>query len=225
MTQQQTVHSSMSLLEKTQSLIQVERSLTATLERVEPWLTTSSTSSSTSTSCSTKNTNLFGKRVRPIPTTMEQVHQVLAVGRNLASRTSAPAGWNPMAPVVGFSTPNPLPHQLRGGALAALQLERARQAERDRKRQRKEEAEAAKKLMAETTTNSSSQEGVAAAADESKDKQQQANPTTRDNENRPKAPVPVRRTTSQQRPQQQVLATTMNLSDSSSSEEESEDES
>ena len=58
----------------------------------------------------------------------------MAVARNLANRTSAPVGWNPMAPVIGFSTPNPMPHQLRGGALATLQLERAKQAESDKKR-------------------------------------------------------------------------------------------
>ena len=127
----------LSLLEKTQALIDVERSLTATMEKVEPWLTSN-----------TFKTNHF-KRARPIPTNMDQVKQVLAVSRNFASRTSAPAGWNPMAPVVGFSTPNPLPHQLRGGAMAALQLERARQAENDKKRRRQaeeEEEKAAKKL-------------------------------------------------------------------------------
>ena len=111
--------STLELLEKLQSVIQVEKALTETLERVEPWLRSS------------QSTN---PRVRPLPTSLEQAEQVLAVARNLANRTSAPAGWNPMAPVIGFSTPNPMPHQLRGGALATLQLERAKQAEADKKR-------------------------------------------------------------------------------------------
>jgi len=106
-------------------MIEVERALTAAMEKVEPWLTT--------------RVKPNRPRVRPIPTNMEEANQVLAVARNLASRTSAPAGWNPNAPVVGFTTPNPLPHQLRGGALAALQLERAKQAEHDKKRQKMEQ--------------------------------------------------------------------------------------
>jgi hypothetical protein len=35
--------------------------------------------------------------------------------------------WNPNLPVIGFATPNPLPHQLRGGALGAMQLKLARE--------------------------------------------------------------------------------------------------
>jgi len=198
------VPSSMSLLEKTQALIEVERSLTATLEKVEPWLTRSTLRPS--------STHRFEKRVRPIPATMEQVRQVLAVARNYSSRTSAPAGWNPAAPVMGFSTPNPLPHQLRGGALAALQLERARQEERSQKRKRqqeeKEEQAKAKKM----------------AEQEQESKNKAANTTTASNDpaeaepNKKSAGSPTVRRTS--RPQPQVIQTTMNLSDSSSSEED-----
>lgn len=118
------------LLKKTKTMMELERSLTATLDKVEPWLV--------------HNAQLPNRpRVRPIPKTMQEAERVLAVARVLASRTSAPAGWNPAAPVVGFSTPNPLPHQLRGGALAALQLDRARQSERLGKRQRKQAEEEA----------------------------------------------------------------------------------
>ena len=78
----------------------------------------------------------------------------------MASRTSAPAGWNPQAPLTGFSTPNPLPHQLRGGVLAARQLEDAKQAERDEKRRKLEEKrmkiEESKKLEGKSETNSTS---------------------------------------------------------------------
>lgn len=122
------------LLESAQALVQIERSLTAALEDAEPWLPKSSSSSMSATN---------GPFVRPLPKTVEQVEQVLAVARNLAARTSAPAGWNPQAPVVGFATPNPLPHQLRGGALGTLQLQRAKQQliiEESKKRKREKEA-------------------------------------------------------------------------------------
>jgi len=69
----------------------------------------------------------------PTPQSMEEVKTVLAVARTYADRTSAPSGWNPNVPIYGFVTPNPLPHQLRGGQLAALQLQQAHE-ERERKR-------------------------------------------------------------------------------------------
>lgn len=198
-----TYASSMSLLVKMQALIEVERSLTATLERVDPWLPQNTLKPSS---------RAYAKRVRPIPTNMEQVEQVLAVARSYSSRTSAPAGWNPAAPVIGFSTPNPMPHQLRGGALAALQLERARQEERSQKRKRQEEEQEkakAKKMAEEKESKSNKPAGT----------------------NQPVAPMDsaptkpgsqsVRRAS---RPAPQVLQTTMNLSDSSSSEEESDEE-
>ena len=117
------------LLKKAQAMIELEQSLTATIEKVEPWLP----------NCNAGNNTSSRPRVRPLPTSMEQVDVILAVARNWAARTSAPAGWNPAAPVMGFTTPNPMPHQLRGGALAGMQLERARQGERDKKRQRLEQ--------------------------------------------------------------------------------------
>jgi hypothetical protein len=119
-------------LRKVQMIMQIETSLTQVMEKVEPWLVHSNVNSATSSL----------PRVRPIPTNMKETNSILAVARNLSARTSAPAGWNPSAPVMGFSTPNPLPHQLRGGALAALQWERARQAEQEKKkRQREQEIE------------------------------------------------------------------------------------
>ena len=198
---------SMSLLETTQKLIEVERSLTSTLERVEPWLPQNTTNPSA--------WHAFTRRVRPIPTSMEQVETILAVARNYSSRTSAPAGWNPSAPVVGFATPNPLPHQLRGGALAALELERARQEERSqkRKRQAEEEEKAKAKKAAEVESKKS---------EEIKESELSGKPpsakTTQDHNQ-----VGVRRT-SAARPAPPVLHTTMNLSDSSSDEDESDDE-
>merc|ERR1719491_1759067 len=48
---------------------------------------------------------------------MDTVNEVLALARTLSSRTSAPCSWDPTMPMVNFATPNPLPHQIRGGAL------------------------------------------------------------------------------------------------------------
>lgn len=186
-------------------VIEVERSLTLTLEKVEPWLT----NSARTTNPRGANVHGFGKRVRSIPTTMEQVKQVLAVGRNYSSRTSAPAGWNPAAPVMGFSTPNPLPHQLRGGALAALQLERARQEERSQKRKRQEAEEEqakAKKIEAEEKVKSSTNRAVVSDRPTGTAKKPDDTNTRKPS-----------------RPQPQVMQTTMNLSDSSSEEESDSD--
>ena len=80
----------------------------------------------------------------PTPQSMEEVTTVLAVARTYADRTSAPSGWNPNVPIFGFVTPNPLPHQLRGGQLAALQLQQA-QEERERKRKAVREEQEEKK--------------------------------------------------------------------------------
>ena len=193
-------HSS-SLLEKLQAMIELEKSLTESLEHAEPWLSSTSTTSTTTQ-----------PRVRPIPSTMEQAHRVLAVARNLAARTSAPAGWNPTAPVVGFSTPNPLPHQLRGGALAALQLERARQVELDRKRQKQQQQQdfvATKKA-----------EAVAEEEDDDMASSTEVDPKRRDMRHKERV---QHRTARVEAPAQPKVQVSMNLSDSSSSDEEDSD--
>jgi hypothetical protein len=233
----------MTLLEKTQALIEMERSLTFSLERVEPWLPSSAGSA-------------YGNRIRPVPTTMEQVLKVLAVARNYSTRTSAPAGWNPNAPVIGFSTPNPLPHQLRGGALAALELERARQTERDKKRKRQQQQEEMKAAAA----SKEREDAAAAAAAEVEltsgtcpSKEQDGDNKSHNNNNNNSNPTsdrqalgdtvsrpvairqPDRRNSragsiqqqqqqhqQQQQQQRPVVQTTMNLSDSSSSDDDSD---
>jgi hypothetical protein len=137
------------LLQQTQQLIHVEKRLTALLRETEPWLPTAVA-------------HPHRRRVRPIPTTMEQVEGILALGRKYAAQTSAPAGWNPAAPLVGFTTPAPLPNQLRAGCLAALQLERAqahlkRQREQAVARQQaKEEAAKAEAAPSETANSTKS---------------------------------------------------------------------
>lgn len=116
------------MLDRVQALVDLERSLTEAMENAATWLP--------------------GGKARPLPTSMGDVHKVLNVARNLAPRTSAPVGWNPQAPVIGFTTPNPMPHQLRGGALGALQLEMARKQQKEAKQEqleRKREREEAKK--------------------------------------------------------------------------------
>lgn len=164
------------LLDRVEALVELERSLTTAIEKAEPWLT--------------------GGR-RPLPTSIAEVDQVLCVARNLASRTSAPAGWNPQAPVMGFATPNPLPHQLRGGALGTLQLELVRKSQKseqqEKKKRMQEEAEAAqaKRHKAQPTATKG--------------------PTTAAKQHR-------------QRPRQKVIVANMNLSDDSSSEEEESDD-
>ena len=96
------------LLDRTTTIMEAEMALTRILEKVDPWLKAA-------------DVNPHHRRVRPIPSTMEEAKTILSVARNLSNRTSAPAGWNPGAPITNFATPNPLPNQLRGGALAALQ--------------------------------------------------------------------------------------------------------
>lgn len=171
-----------SLLDRAQRLVELERSLAAAMEKAEPWLE--------------------GGNARPLPATMEEVLNVLNVARNLASRASAPAGWNPQAPVIGFTTPNPMPHQLRGGALGALQLEMARKHQQDEQQEqleRKREREEAKK-------------------------KEETNQAKRPAPTKQAPPTGVARPVQQPRPRQQVMVVDMNLSDSSSEEEESDEE-
>lgn len=133
-------------IEKIHALIEMEAKLTKRLEEVEPWLPSVALH---------RHSSL--PRVRPIPTTMEEVERILAVARSFAARTSAPAGWNPNAPVIGFSTPSPMPHHLRGGALAALQLQRAQAAQLERKRQRTQQQERQEKAQAMDVTEDQQQ--------------------------------------------------------------------
>ena len=124
---------SLRALQKTQALMEMERSLSMSMERAEPWLAMGGGDGHPTAGAATSSVPLpsssfgtFQSRVRPIPRTMKEVKLVLDVGRNYSTRTSAPAGWNPQAPLMGFASPNPLPSQLRSGALAALELQTAK---------------------------------------------------------------------------------------------------
>lgn len=194
------------LLEKLQALTSVERSLTEALEEAEPWL-----SSSTNTP------------VRPLPTSMDQVHQILAVARNLSGRTSAPAGWNPQAPVVGFATPNPLPHQLRGGALGTLQLERARAAQDSTslKRKREIEEKELEKMQVEDEIVAMNVEEAKEARDPKRREVVQHEMELALKQEKDIS-ASIQKAQKKQPPKQQVLTADMNLSDSSSSDDESD---
>lgn len=215
---EQTASASSSLLDKMQALIMTERDLTDALEQAEPWL-----SSCTNTP------------VRPLPSSMAQVEQVLALARNLSARTSAPAGWNPQAPVTGFATPNPLPHQLRGGALGTLQLERARAAKRQRqaeqertaaeqksKQQTQQPPEPVKMDIEHETVVEETKEDIEEEAREARDpKRREVVEHEHELERRTQSEISlaVHLQVQKQPPKQQVLTADMNLSDSSSDEE------
>jgi len=153
---------------------------------------------------SISNTNLFST-----PRNMEAVEVVLSLARTYASRTSAPpSGWDPSIPMLTFSTPNPLPHQLRGGALGAMQLNMAHhekqeqnekriEEEEQKKKRREDEAVEAAALVAKNTKNSNSKRARAEDDARAQRRRQQRRASANTEQ--------VRQTT------------TMNLSDSSSS--------
>lgn len=58
----------------------------------------------------------------PILKSMDEIKLILAVAHSYASRTSAPTEWTPNMTITNFHTPSPLPHHIRGGKLATMQL-------------------------------------------------------------------------------------------------------
>eukprot|EP00986_Skeletonema_menzelii_P005162 scaffold1816_cov147-Skeletonema_menzelii.AAC.2 len=116
---------SSSLLDHVRSLVEAERALTDAIEKSTPLLQHSTVSSSILSSQS-------DPPLLPTPRNIEEVNTILAVARTYSLRTSAPPMWNADLPVIGFARPTPLPHQLRGGALGAMQLKMARE-EKNRK--------------------------------------------------------------------------------------------
>ena len=110
-------------------------------------------------------------RIRPIPRTMEQVQAILSLGRSYSNRTSAPAGWTSTTPLIHFTTPNPLPHQLRHSALATLQLQRTIDAaaaaakEQERTTQLKNKRKFEQEAVAKHDANMDNSSSAAAAND------------------------------------------------------------
>ncbi len=164
------------LLPCVQTLVRLEQSLTTTLEATAPLLSL------------------------PTPTSLSQAELILALARTYSTRTSAPPGWNPPLPVAHFATPSPLPHQLRGGALGAMQLKMVRE---KKKRKRLEEEEARARLMKEQESELEKRRAVSVPG----------TATAKD---------PKKKDRQQQQQQQKRQEASMNLSSSSSSEEESE---
>mmetsp|Transcript_24846 Transcript_24846/g.35051 ORF Transcript_24846/g.35051 Transcript_24846/m.35051 type:complete len:234 (-) Transcript_24846:952-1653(-) len=208
---------SLEQLNRVQALIEVERSLTKALEKSASLLDSS-----------TKSSNIINYDpdapvTRPTPKNIKEVELVWAVARNLASRTSAPAGWNPACPPVGFATPNPRPDQLRGGALGTLQLERAQKAntaEQNKKRQRLEEEARKKKEESESRAKRAREGSLDPKSRELSGKGHQIGL------DRTNSDI-VRSANDQQRKRpsvQPVVEASMKLSDSSSSEEEEDDD-
>lgn len=114
----------MTLLDHIRALVEAERGLTDVIERTAPLLPHSLSS--------TISSSTHIEPLLPTPRTIDEVPTILAVARAYAHRTSAPPMWDPSLPVIGFATPNPLPHQLRGGALGAMQLKLAREEKKRR---------------------------------------------------------------------------------------------
>jgi hypothetical protein len=168
-------------------IVQIEKELTQGLQNVEPYLwssyrtlkhTTPHDHDDVSTNDdiippdvlkilqereeqSCINSSSHHIRIRPIPRTMGQVQAILSLGRSYSNRTSAPAGWTSTTPLIHFTTPNPLPHQLRHSALATLQLQRTidagaakEQQERATRLKRKLEQEASSKRALKSQNNS-----------------------------------------------------------------------
>jgi hypothetical protein len=124
---------------------------------------------------------------------------------------------------VGFATPNPLPHQLRGGALGTLQLEQARDSKRKRKEQElkeKEDLEANELRKMEIE-----QEIVELEVEETKEardpKRREVVQHELELDLRSQSDISksIHMSQKKQPPKQQVLTADMNLSDSSSDEE------
>lgn len=231
------------LLDCVASLVSAERGLTRSIERTLPLLHRRQSLSTSVTGTS----STAPPPILPTPASMSEVETVLAVARMYSSRTSAPAGWKPTLPVFGFATPNPLPHQLRGGALGALQLRAARE-ERRRKKTAAEDKEKEEKAAREEDKRkkkAAEEEKAAVSANkrglDGKDGAPGAgngDPKRRELNDRHKstahaaedaaADLTARRREQQkqrQAQQRQVQAASMNLSDSSSEEEDDDDSS
>jgi hypothetical protein len=83
--------------------IELEQCLTATIEKMEPWLPNCNAGSNPS-SLLAFVLSRYGTSGR-----------YASVAQELGCTDVSSAGMNPEAPVMGFTTPNPMPHQYIGG--------------------------------------------------------------------------------------------------------------
>jgi hypothetical protein len=195
-------HPLLLLVPLVQSLVQLEKSLTQSLTDIKPLLQDLAT-----------------------PQNMSQVHTILSLARSYSTKTSAPPGWNPNLPVIHFSTPNPLPHQLRQGELGAMELLMAKQ-ERNLKRKRIQEEQMQQKALQESVRRNSQVLQKDRANDPKK--REVMDHAQMDNEEaerrrEEKRKLLVDKTVN--RPGNKTVPTSMNLSDESSSSEEEEQDS
>ena len=158
----------------------------------------------------------------PTPKNMSQVNTILAIARTYSTRTSAPPGWNPNLPVIHFSTPNPLPHQLRQGALGAMELKLVRE-ERAAKRRKIEQDQLNKRALEESKKRNSE----TVQRDQSKDakkKEVMEHYKEEDDEANRRLVEKRQQALKRRREHKPAKNTSMNLSDSedSSSEEDSD---
>jgi hypothetical protein len=196
------------LLSTVQSLVKLEMSLTQSLSDIQPLLDELAT-----------------------PQNMSQVHTILSLARSYSTKTSAPPGWNPNLPVIHFSTPNPLPHQLRQGELGAMELQMVKE-ERNRKRKKIQKEKMQQKALQESERRNSQVLQKDRAHDPKKreimDHVQMDNEETEKRKEEKKKLLDrnakrLREPNSKTAPATMV-PTSMNLSDDSSSSEEEEDD-
>jgi hypothetical protein len=147
---------------------------------------------------------------------MQQVNTILSLARTYSTRTSAPPGWNPNLPVIHFSTPNPLPHQLRQGALGAMELNLVKEERLAKKRKIEKELlekktleESIKKDQAKDPKKKEINEHLKIEGDDAAKRMME------------KKQAAVKRLNEKQ--QQKAAAMSMNLSDSDSGSEEESD--
>jgi hypothetical protein len=201
------------LLSTVQSLVRLELSLTQSLMRIQPLLQELAT-----------------------PKTMSQVHTILSLARSYSTKTSAPPGWNPNLPVIHFSTPNPLPHQLRQGEMGAMELKMAKE-ERTRKRRKIQEEKMQQKALQESQRRNSQVLQMDRAHDPKKREimdhmQMDHEESERRRMEQDKKRMVVDRNIGRSRDEQETtrgsaagVNTSMNLSESSEEEEEDDDDS
>jgi hypothetical protein len=151
----------------------------------------------------------------PTPRSMEQVNTILSLASTYSTRTSAPPGWNPNLPVIHFSTPNPLPHQLRQGALGAMELNLVKE-ERLAKKRKIQEDLRQKKILEESKKKV-----------EAKDpKKKEVNEHLKIDEDEALRRMEKKRAAvKSEKQQKKAAAMSMNLSDSDDSSEEDESDS
>ena len=216
----------MTLIDHVRALVEVERGLSDALERTGPLLSSQASANTSVVMAPTLN----AAPLLPTPRNEEEVQTILAVARAYSLRTSAPPMWSPQLPVIGFATPNPLPHQLRGGQLGALQMQMARE-ERNKMQVAREERERERlaRLEEEKKKDDDAMDIDAGGSDRKRKRDEEASdvkqsvskqvPVVKASDDKPRVQIHRERLSTEEY-QKKKDAANMNLSDSSSSDEE-----